>query len=365
MRVNRITLVNFRSYSRLQVDLDPGMNFFVGPNGAGKTNILEALYMLGTARSPRAARDRDLITWGQDSYYVGAEVGDRASVIRLELFFHRQQGKGARINGVPQKRISDVLGHVNVVFFSPDDLSLTKGGPAVRREFLDDQICQVDPSHFRHLARYNRALQQRNGALRESAARSQVSEAFDLQFIDSGSRVIHARLEAVSAIEPGAGSWIDRLSGGADRLGLSYRTTFDLAPNWSLSAVRDALSSALRESRTEETRRGHTTVGPHRDDIHLDLNGHPARAYSSQGQQRSIALALKLQQLDYIQKRRQTMPVLLLDDVLSELDQGRRQVIMNHLPPHAQILITSTDREAVTGAQIFVVEEGSVRKEKC
>ncbi len=358
MRIGQLNLVNFRSYPRLQLQLDPGLNFFWGANGAGKTNILEAIYMLGTTRSPRTSRDADLVGDGGDSYHISAEVERNGSLARLELFYQQGAGKGARINGVTQSRVSDVLGNLNAVFFSPDDLSLLKGSPAGRRSFLDDQLSQVDPPYYRELARYARALRQRNGALRDRV-QAAVVEVFDAQLAESGARLLAARVEAVGSLGPSAAGWVERLSAGSDRLAVAYSSPL-AAVGDDVETIQGRMLEALRRARPEELRRGYTLVGPHRDDLLLEINGADARSHASQGQQRTVALALKLQQMDFVGQRRGLVPLLLLDDVLSELDQSRRTVIIDHLPLAAQTLVTSTDSQQLGAARSFVVAPGQV-----
>ena len=358
--IRRLTLTDFRNYYSLDLHLDPYLNLLWGPNGAGKTNILEAVYLLGLVKSPRGARDRDLIAWGREAYRVGAEVSRGRSSFRLEIFFHRERGKGARINGVPQSRPSDVLASLSVVLFSPDDLALIKGGPAERRSFLDQQISQADPRYYQALARYSRVLAQRNQALKAPSGATQLAGSFDDQLVQAGSYLLKRRLEALPTLSSGTASWVDNLSGGEDQAEVSYAGSIQIPPEADDDSLRASFHEALSRVRGEELGRGHTVVGPHRDDLAVSLNGRDSRVYSSQGQKRTLALGLKLQQVGYLERAMGHRPVLLLDDVLSELDSRRRAVMIRALKQGGQTLITSTDPEELGAGGLFQVEDGRV-----
>lgn len=360
LTVKHLTLTNFRNYSFLELDLDEGLNLFWGQNGAGKTNILEAVHLLGLTRSPRGARDGDLVNWKADSYHVKARVIRDRSTFDLELFYSKDRGKGARINGVPQTRPSQVLGSLPVVFFSPGDLSLVNDGPRERRSFIDQQISQADPAYYRALSSYGKVLAQRNQALKSRTDSGLLVSSFNPQLIRAGSYLLKKRLQAIPLITERVSLWTEILSGGADKAEVLYQSSLGLNSDGDLPDIAASFDQTLLENRRQEVLRGHTLAGPHRDDLDLRLNGRESRVYSSQGQKRTLALALKLQQVEFLTEAFGFRPVLLLDDVLSELDSSRRSIVISSLKGKGQTLITSTDPEEIGAAKSFRVESGQV-----
>ena len=336
MRLLHLSLRNYRNYSRLELTPGAGLNVFLGRNGQGKTNLLEAVALLALSSSPRARRDSELI--GPLVTEARIEARIEAGGRQIEVVYSVARGDGERtrraiaVNGVARRAV-DLPGHFRVVLFWPDDLSLVKAGPEHRRRLLNQLLVQVLPGHARALARYARVLEQRNSLLKQVAAGEQRSEALDVwdeELARLGCEIAAARAEVVLEMSRQAGSQHPRLAAG-EPLDLRY-----LGPP-------DDLLAAVQKSRPEDLRRGVTTLGPHRDDVEVMLAGRDARAFASQGQQRSAVVSLKLAEAAIIGSRTGEPPTLLLDDVLSELDPDRRLALLDRVGEQEQVIITSVE----------------------
>lgn len=340
MNFERAELHDFRLYRHLTIEFAPGVNVLTGPNAAGKTSVLEALGVLATGRSFRGASDPEMVRTGEDGYRLAARFAGRGGSHTVGVVFVRGGDRGGDANptrkvssldGHPLTRSADILGRIPLLSFSPDDLALVKGGPSERRRFLDVLLSQTSPTYRDHLARYQKGLAQRNALLADLGARRLAPEAARVwlepwdQALGGEARAIQtARAEIVERVAPLAA----RVFAGIDGrdLSLSY-----------LADVFDPDRSA------DELRRGVTLSGPHRDEVVLAVAGQDARRFASQGQQRSVVLALKLAALDLMEERTGEKPVLLLDDVMSELDPKRGAALLPHLL-RGQTFVTTTDR---------------------
>lgn len=383
MHLRRLTLANFRCYRELDLPLPAGPVVVVGQNAQGKTSLLEALYVLATTRSPYAGSDRELLNWAASDEVlpfsrVSGEVVRAEGVETLEVVNVRQAGehgeerfvKQARVNGV-QKRALDMLGRLNVVLFAPQDLELVHGAPTERRRYLDVLLCQVDPGYCRSLARYNRVLVQRNHLLRRLRERGgdRVELAFwDERLTADGGRVWARRGAALGQLGELAAPIHAALTGAVDPLALDYRPRLDGLGAFmgdDVAAVQARFAAALALRREEEIARGMTLVGPHRDDLAFTVAGVDMRTFGSRGQQRTVTLALKMAEAALMRAETGEMPVLLLDDVLSELDGRRQEYLLGSIDRSQQTLITTTEPEAaalgrVGGALRLRVAGGSV-----
>ena len=348
MVVHRVVLRQFRSYEQATLDLEPGLVLLTGPNGIGKTNLLEAIHFAATGRSPRTARDADLIRHGAPLAYVRVEWSDPVAGRRqVEMAVHRQQGKALRLDGRKRHRLADLHGALPVVYFAPESLALVKAGPGTRRAFLDDLLLQVEPGYGQLLQDYQRALVQRNQLLREIRA-GRASPAllaiWDEPLYRHGQEVRQRRRRLLDELAPRAAAAARRVeAGGAlgpGELQLAYRTG---DPPLAGAPVEAASPADLEAFHPDEVARGVTLWGPQRDDFSLCLDGQDARAFASQGQQRALALALTLAEVDLIRARLGRWPVLLLDDVLSELDARRRRHLLQAVAPLPQVILTATD----------------------
>lgn len=377
MYLQQLVLENFRCYERLEVELGPGLHILVGANACGKTSVLEAINLLAVTKSHRTACDRELIGWGEGWARVTGRLrtrGEIHTILRLTLG-QRQSGEGAEdcsprkmveVNGVPRRRLSDIIGQATVVLFGPDDLSLAKGPPGVRRRLLNTAIGQVRGSYLADLNRYRRALRQRNEVLRfaraDSAQRA-LLPGWDAQLAENGARVATARAQFVSALTPHARRLHHELSAGVEELELRYRG--DLAEPFDVEARRVAMRDLLTSGLERDLGVGRTVRGPHRDELELLVNGKPVRTYGSQGQQRTAALSVILAEAMVMQEWSQDSPIVLLDDCLSELDETRARRVLGLMDQVEQMIVTtaSWDRlleEYAGAARVFDVGDGKV-----
>jgi DNA replication and repair protein RecF len=335
LRLVSLTLRNYRNYARLQLELGPSLNVFLGQNAQGKTNLLESVAILALSSSPRARRESDLI--GPLGSEATVEAVADASGRRVELSFRvvregERTVKTIRVDGVARRAV-DLPGEVQSTLFWPEDLSLVKGGPEHRRRFLNEMLVQVVKGYGRSLARYRRVLDQRNHLLRQVAGGLQpraALEVWDSELVALGAALAQARAEAVAELAPLAAAGHAAISGG-EELAVGY------------SGPPEDLAGALGSSLDEDLRRGSTSVGPHRDDLTVTIGGTDARSFASQGQQRTAVVSLKLAESDLIEKRSGERPILLLDDVLSELDPGRREELLARVGQGGQVIVTSVE----------------------
>jgi DNA replication and repair protein RecF len=358
MRLTHLTLHNFRNYVRLDLDLLPGVTLLQGDNAQGKTNLLEAIYYLATTRSPHAGADRELVNWlaaEQEPLPYARLVGRAvrgASDITIEITLTQQannQGryrKQIRLNGVA-KRAMDLLGQLNVVLFLPEELALVSGPPSLRRRYLDATLCQIDPPYCRALSRYNQVVTQRNALLRDLRERGgdPAQLAFwDERLVEHGAYLVSRRWEALLALDQLARSVHGELTDGAEQLYLRYVPSVEMEGPAGTESVGIAFQAQLQALHPREIASGMTLVGPHRDEVRFVVNEVDAGVYGSRGQQRTAALALKLAEVDLMRHATGEHPVLLLDDVLSELDEHRRRFLVHALNDGVeQVIVTTTD----------------------
>ncbi len=354
MHLKSLSVRQFRNYSRLDLSLSPGLNVLCGPNGSGKSNLLEAVAFLCAGQSHRGADPRHLLQWEKEGFSLsGAFEGE--DPLTLEVRQKKGRARQVLLDGRPQKRIRDWAGRAPVVSFSPDDLHLVKGEPALRRRFLNAVLCQVDGRYWETLERYQKILEERNAALRqvrEEAQSPSVLEPWDLSLLKEGLFLSFARRDFLADFDGRAARQHLRLSGGRERVRLTYKPSLLLSeegPEAALAANRKRLQD-LREG---EIALGSTLAGPHRDDVELSLDDAPARAYASQGQQRTLAMALKRAEQEYLAERLGRRPLCLLDDVLSELDPARRDSLVEAFSDGAQCLVTLTSAADWPGAAAF------------
>jgi DNA replication and repair protein RecF len=376
VRVTGLTLSDFRNYSRLELPLTSGLTVVVGANGQGKTNLLEALMMVSRFRSPRTEQAKDVIRWGaetaaahvdlasgrlaadgarepsgtQDGPRVQAPGHEAGPATRIDIAIGAR-GLEVKVNQQTPRPRAAAIGTLLAVLFTPDDLRLVKDEPERRRAFLDGVLALTRPAAASLSADYARVLRQRNALLRQLrdgvAGKGQL-EAWDEQLVAHGTGLATARAEVAQAVGRAAERHHGALSGG-EELVVTYRSEV-LAEGADRETVRARFARLLAERRADELARGTTLVGPHRDDLVMDVQGHPAREFASQGQQRSVALALKLAELDAVAAAREEQPVLLLDDVMSELDRRRRAALAETVSSLEQAIITTTTPEYFGGA---------------
>ncbi|MDR1766446.1 MAG: DNA replication/repair protein RecF [Lachnospiraceae bacterium] len=360
MVIESIDLKNFRNYGDLHIDFDRDVNILYGDNGQGKTNVLEALYLCSTGKSHRGAKDFEMIRFAHDESHIKLTIRKNGLPLRLDVHIKRSKPKGVAVNGVPIRKISELFGMLHVVFFSPEDLSLVKNGPGERRRFMDMELCQMDKLYLHYLIRYNRIVFQRNKLLKEIERRpddKMLLDVWDEELVNTGKEIIAQRAIFLKELGELAAPIHEGISGGKEKLSIVYEP----------SATPDSFAGDLARGRKSDIRQGMTMTGPHRDDICFLLDGKDARRYASQGQQRSVALSLKLSEIELVKKTIKDFPVLLLDDVFSELDAHRQNDIFGVLG-QLQTIITCTGMEDMlrerTGAKtVFKVAGGDVRWE--
>ncbi len=380
MRLTHLSLHNFRNYVRLDLDLPEGVAVLVGGNAQGKTNLLEAVYYLATSRSPHASADREIVSWliPEDeplpyTRLVGQVTRD-AGGVTIEITLTQQGNdtgrhrKEIRLNGVT-KRAMDLLGKLNVVLFLPEDISLVSGSPGGRRRYLDVTLCQIDPAYCRSLSRYNKIVSQRNALLRDLRERggdpAQLN-FWDERLVEHGAYLVARRHRALRSLDELARAVHAEVTDGLEGLRLRYDPSVELEEGSAVDAVREAFQSQLRALRRREIPAGVTLVGPHRDDFGFLINDVDTGVYGSRGQQRTAALALKLAEVGLMRRETGEQPVLLLDDVLSELDAQRRRFLLRWLASAdgpEQAIVTTTDLHVLPEAflargQLWRVELG-------
>ncbi len=358
MRVQSLHLIQFRNYPELTVDFSPRKNIFLGNNGQGKTNLLEALYFLSHARSHRTNSDRELIRTGEGFATLSAVLANHQyegrTHLEARIRIEDQRLKTTfKVNANPLRSRSELLGHLPTVSFFLPDLLLLRGSPEDRRRWLDAAIVQYDKRHLSYLSDFQKVRQQKNRLLKDAPERINAEHltAWNIQFAAAGAKVIASRLTYLSMIEDLAALAYLELSDAREKLTMAYDSSTlnrlrEESPLMSgvpdLIEIEVALARQLQERASEEIRRGTCLVGPHRDDIRFYLDGLDADAYGSQGQQRSIVLALKLTELKCLTAKLQEPPVLLLDDVMAELDPDRQRLLVEHIHPESQVFITTT-----------------------
>ena len=360
MIIESMELENYRNYRSLQVEFDSGTNIFYGDNAQGKTNILEAAYLCCTAKSHRGAKDREIIRFGEEESHIKLQIRKDNVPYRIDMHLKKNKTKGIAINGVPIKKASQLFGIANVVFFSPEDLNIIKNGPAERRRFLDLELCQVNRLYVHSLIHYNKTVVQRNKLLKELFIHPEYEltlDVWDEQLLTYGLQVMEFRRQFIEQLNRMIGQIHQGLTGGKENLVLQYE------PN----TKPEEFKEGLRRNREQDKKQKTTLIGPHRDDMNFLINGIDIRRFGSQGQQRSAGLSLKLAAIELVQQLIHDYPILLLDDVLSELDSGRQNHLLNSIN-HIQTMITCTGLDDFVEHRfhldrVFKVVDGSISRE--
>ena len=364
MVVNTLSLSDFRNYEMQAFTFSEGINIFCGDNAQGKTNILEAVYLCGTGRSYRGSRDRDMIRFGREEAHVKLNGVKKEIPFRIDMHLKKSMRKGIAVNSAPIRKTSELLGMLHLVFFSPEDLQMIKMGPQERRRFVDTELCQLNSLYMQQLSEYNHCLMQRNSLLKDLTLHPGYIDTLDIwdeKMILSGKKIIEARRMFIEEISPVIADIHLELSKGREKLKVIYE------PNVS----EDAMETAFHKGRDRDLKTKMTGNGPHRDDISFEVsvieNGiwqEPAdmRTFGSQGQQRTCALSTKLAEIEIIKKKTGETPVLLLDDVLSELDSGRQNSLLKSIEG-IQAFITCTGLDDFVSHRfhmdrVFMIEKG-------
>lgn len=364
MKLTRLRIDNFRNYEKEEIFWDEAMNIICGMNAQGKSNLLEAISYLSLASSFRQSADSELIGWGKDFFYLEGDVTDRQRKLTVAAAYDRQKGRRWKINGTQKHKLQQILGYFHTVVFSPEDLDIVKCGPQSRRRQLNRQMVQLFPEYCSLLVGYNQVLKQRNSLLKSAWKKDIRTElaAWDVQMADFAGRIIRMRLDTVFLLSPLAQEAHARLS-KQEKLTMEYQSLLPQTEmeKMTVKDISTVFLKKLEKLREAECARGMTLSGPHRDDLHLCINGVSARNFASQGQQRTVALSWKLAELELAFATRGEYPVLLLDDVMSELDINRREQLLFLMRDKAQTFITATDINfSLNGGKKIIVSQGKI-----
>jgi len=357
MIIKSLELMDYRNYEVLNIEFDRGTNILYGDNAQGKTNILEAIYMAATTKSHKGSKDKDIVRFGREEGHIRTYLERDGVETRVDMHLRRSRSKGIAIDGQKIKKAAELLGLCNVVFFSPEDLSIIKDGPSERRRFIDMELCQLDSFYLYNLNHYNKIVNQRNQLLKDLYFRPDLRETlniWDSQLVSFGSKIIERRKIFVEQLNEIIRDIHLNLSGGKEKIRIVYEPNVDL----------EEYESKMLGSQERDIKAKMTTVGPHRDDFCFVVGDIDIRKFGSQGQQRTAALSLKLSEIELVKRITKDTPILLLDDVLSELDSNRQNYLLNSIGD-IQTIITCTGLEEFVSNRfeidkVFKVSEGEV-----
>lgn len=358
MYIKKISLLNFRNIKTLNLILNQGINIFYGDNAQGKTNILESVYMCATGRSQRTRLDGQLIMFDEKESHIQLFAKNKNRTDRIDVHIKKDEKKGIAVNGIPIRKSGDLFGTLHIVIFSPEDLQLIKNGPSERRRFMDMENCQLSNVYYYDLQQYYKVLKQRNNLLKKIQKNSMLKDSlfvWDEQLIQYGRKVIKSRELFVKKINELAMEKHTMITGGKELLCIEYK------PN----VESDNLEKKIKSHFERDLMLGTTNAGPHKDDLNFFINGTDVKIYGSQGQQRTAALSAKLAEIDLIKEETGHTPILLLDDVLSELDEGRQLFLLENIKD-SQIILTCTGiedsiKKYINNSYLFYVKEGNVQ----
>ena len=368
MYLKDIALQNFRNYESLELSFSPSINVLIGENAQGKTNLIESIYFLAMSRSHRTSKDRELIRWESDFAKVKGELNKKSHSVPMEIILSKR-GKNAKLNHLEQKKLSNYIGQLNVILFATEDLSLVKGSPSIRRKFIDMELGQMNKIYLHHLVQYQQILKQRNQFLKQAKH----SPKFDQIYLDvlteqlaaEGAEVLFYRFKFVNQLNAWAQQVQIDISNGKEHLKITYKALPDITDELSIEEIFNRLKELYKSAQQQEIDQGTTTLGPHRDDLIFYVNGKNVQRYGSQGQQRTTALSLKLAEIELMNEITGEYPILLLDDVLSELDDSRQTHLLSSIQNKVQTFITTTSLDGVqmellNHPLIFYVDEGTI-----
>ena len=357
MFIKSIELNQFRNYENLNLQFDNGTNILYGDNAQGKTNVLEAVCVSGTTKSHRGSKDKEMIRFGMEESHIKTVVEKKNMEYQIDIHMKRHKTKGIAVNKIPLKKASELFGILNIVLFSPEDLNIIKNGPSERRRFLDSELCQLDKIYLTDLASYNHIVNQRNKLLKDLSVQPSLKDTldiWDIQMAEYGRKIIDKRSEFIKELNETVRKIHGNLTGGLEELNVIYEP----------DCTAEKLESTICANRERDMRMRLTSAGPHRDDLCVMANGIDIRKYGSQGQQRTAALSLKLSEIYIVKRKIKDTPVLLLDDVLSELDSSRQNYLLDSISD-IQTLITCTGLDDFISHQfqinkVFQVVQGTV-----
>lgn len=363
MRLNNLQLVNFRNYNDLHLNFNPKVNLLIGKNGQGKTNIVESIYMLSFGKSFRTSKDKEIIKFECENLYVGGSFSKEHTNGLIEIGISKNK-KGIKVNKIHIQKLHELLGNLNVVIFSPEDLRLVKEGPKERRSFIDKEISQIMPKYYNYLTNYNKVLFQRNQLLKSRDVNKALLDVYDESLAQYGSYIYILRRDFIKKIANISKNMHENLTNGIEELLITYKNQINISDEDTISSVYSKFIDKLQSSREHDIETRTTRYGLHKDDLNIFINGLDVRLYGSQGQQRTASISLKLSEIELIKNEVGEYPILILDDVFSELDETRQKLLVDNLSV-VQMFITTAevshknifDRGNTT---IFNIEQGRV-----
>ena len=358
MYIKNIGLVNYRNYENLRIELSKNVNVFIGDNAQGKTNIIESIYYCAFAKSHRTSKDKELINWKMDNAYISLFIGKKRLDKKIDINILRDGKKAIKVNNIKVNKIGELFGIFNVVMFSPEDLKVIKEAPNLRRRLLDMELSQINSQYYFNLVQYNKILNERNILLKSKNFNSDVLEVYDIQLIEYADYIISKRLEYIDKINFYGNKIHNEITSGKEKIDFKYNCTVNL-DNFKSNYLKKLQDNIIRDRE-----RGLTSVGPHRDDFNVFINEIDTKTFGSQGQQRTAILTMKFSSLKIIKEITGEYPVLLLDDVLSELDINRKKYILSTIKD-IQTVITCTGIDDLRDylddkAKIFNVSDGQI-----
>ena len=362
MHVDSLQLVNFRNYDNLYLEFSPKVNLIIGKNGQGKTNIVESIYMLSFGKSFRTSKDKEIIKFTKDNLYVGGSFSKEYTRGIIEIGISKNK-KGIKVNKIPIGKMVELLGQINVVVFSPEDLRLVKEGPKERRTFIDKEISQIMPRYYSNLTSYNKILFQRNQLLKKNNIDTNLLDVYDESLAKYGSYIYILRRDFIKKIGLIASKMHKQLTDDKEHLEIIYKTQIDISDEDTVDEIYNKLINKITSSRKNDIETRTTRYGIHKDDINIYSNNIDLRLYGSQGQQRTASISLKLSEIELIKQEVGEYPILILDDVFSELDESRQRLLVKNLSIVQMFVTTAEDNhKKIFGndTRIFNINNGSV-----
>ncbi len=357
MYVESLALKNFRNYEKLDIRFSDSINIIHGDNAQGKTNILEAIFMAATTKSHRNSKDRDIIRFGEEESHIRLNLKKRDVGHRIDMHLRKSKPKGVAIDGIPIKRSTELFGLINIIMFSPEDLSVIKNGPGERRRFMDMEICQLSRIYYSNLLKFNKVLDQRNNLLKQIYFKPKMESTLDVwdeQLVDVGRSIISERSNFINMINDIIMDIHSGITSDNEKIEIKYEPNVD----------KDSFLQVLKDKRKLDIKNSITMTGPQRDDFGVFINGNDVRVFGSQGQQRTAALSLKMAEIQLVKRIINDDPILLLDDVMSELDEKRRNALLENISD-IQTLITCTGyddfiRQRINVDKVYKISNGKI-----
>lgn len=367
MYLKQFELNQYRNYENINFDFSNKINVIIGENAQGKTNLVEAVYLLALARSHRTSKTQEVIMWDKNFAKISGTIEKEIGQIPLEMTISKN-GKKGKVNHLIQSKVSQYVGHLNIVMFAPEDLNIVKGAPQIRRKFLDTEISQISPIYLHELNQYNKVLAQKNSllkSLQDSKSKDTMLDIYNEQLVNYGCKVLEKRFRFLEKLRKRSTEIHMKISNDKESLDIQYNSTLNISESMEISEIINLFEEKFDKIKNKEIERGNALIGIHRDDLVFFINGKNIQMFGSQGQQRTAALSLKLSEIELIKSETREYPVLLLDDVLSELDSYRQSQLLETIKGKVQTFITTTsidgiNHETLQNADEFRIEKGNL-----